>query len=111
MGSIPANPDALNVPSFRRWRFEMKLSPFFFTLTNLNPDTRGHNILLFADFKHCYPISGGTTSSCVLILKILNKNSFQIMAVGRQKRRRAASGAAASSDEEEAASQDATRNK
>ncbi len=27
VGSIPANPDALNVPSFRRWRFEMKLSP------------------------------------------------------------------------------------
>ena len=30
VGSIPANPDAQNVPSFRRWRFEMKLSPFFF---------------------------------------------------------------------------------
>jgi hypothetical protein len=29
VGSIPANPDARNVPSFRRWRFEMKLSPFF----------------------------------------------------------------------------------
>ncbi len=28
MGSIPANPDAQNVPSFRRWRFEMKLSHF-----------------------------------------------------------------------------------
>jgi hypothetical protein len=27
VGSIPANFDALNVPSFRRWRFEMKLSP------------------------------------------------------------------------------------
>ena len=27
VGSIPANPDALNVPSFRRRRFEMKLSP------------------------------------------------------------------------------------
>ncbi len=26
--SIPANSDAQNVPSFRRWRFEMKLSPF-----------------------------------------------------------------------------------
>ena len=25
-----SNPDAQNVPSFRRWRFEMKLSPFFF---------------------------------------------------------------------------------
>jgi hypothetical protein len=30
VGSIPANPDAQHVPSFRRWRFEMKLSPFFF---------------------------------------------------------------------------------
>ena len=29
VGSIPANPDARSVPSFRRWRFEMKLSPFF----------------------------------------------------------------------------------
>jgi hypothetical protein len=29
VGSIPANPDARNVPSFRRWRFEMKLSPFY----------------------------------------------------------------------------------
>ncbi len=29
VGSIPANSDAQNVPSFRRWRFEMKLSPFF----------------------------------------------------------------------------------
>ena len=28
VGSIPANSDALNVPSYRRWRFEMKLSPF-----------------------------------------------------------------------------------
>ncbi len=28
VGSIPANPDARNVPSIRRWRFEMKLSPF-----------------------------------------------------------------------------------
>ena len=28
VGSIPANPDAQNVPSFCRWRFEMKLSPF-----------------------------------------------------------------------------------
>ncbi len=27
VGSIPDNPDAQNVPSFRRWRFEMKLSP------------------------------------------------------------------------------------
>ncbi len=27
MGLIPANPEAQNVPSFRRWRFEMKLSP------------------------------------------------------------------------------------
>jgi hypothetical protein len=30
VGSIPANSDAQNMPSFRRWRFEMKLSPFFF---------------------------------------------------------------------------------
>ena len=28
VGSIPANSDAQNVPSVRRWRFEMKLSPF-----------------------------------------------------------------------------------
>jgi hypothetical protein len=28
VGLIPANSDALNVPSLRRWRFEMKLSPF-----------------------------------------------------------------------------------
>jgi hypothetical protein len=27
VGSITANSDALNVPSFHRWRFEMKLSP------------------------------------------------------------------------------------
>jgi hypothetical protein len=29
VGLIPANPNAQNVPSFRRWRFEMKLSLFF----------------------------------------------------------------------------------
>jgi hypothetical protein len=29
VGSIPANSDAQNVPAFRRWRFEMKLSPFW----------------------------------------------------------------------------------
>ncbi len=29
VGSIPANSDALNVPSFRRWRFEKKLSSFY----------------------------------------------------------------------------------
>jgi hypothetical protein len=28
VGSIPASSDAQNVPSFRRWRFELKLSPF-----------------------------------------------------------------------------------
>ncbi len=28
VGSIPANSDAQNVPSFRRWRFELKISPF-----------------------------------------------------------------------------------
>jgi hypothetical protein len=28
VGSILANSDTLNVPSFRRWQFEMKLSPF-----------------------------------------------------------------------------------
>ncbi len=28
VGSIPTNSDAQNVPSFRRWQFEMKLSPF-----------------------------------------------------------------------------------
>jgi hypothetical protein len=28
MGSITANSEAQNVPYFRRWRFEMKLSPF-----------------------------------------------------------------------------------
>ncbi len=28
VGSIPANSDAQNVPSFRRWRLERKLSPF-----------------------------------------------------------------------------------
>jgi hypothetical protein len=28
VGSMPANSDAQNVPSFRRWRFEMKPSPF-----------------------------------------------------------------------------------
>jgi hypothetical protein len=31
VGSIPDNSDAQHVPSFRRWRFVMKLSPFFFT--------------------------------------------------------------------------------
>jgi hypothetical protein len=30
VGSIPANSDAQNVPSFCRWRFEMKLSPFIY---------------------------------------------------------------------------------
>jgi hypothetical protein len=30
---IPANPDARNVPSFRRWRLEMKLRPFYHTKT------------------------------------------------------------------------------
>jgi hypothetical protein len=29
VGSIPANSDAQYVPPFRRWRFEMKLSPIF----------------------------------------------------------------------------------
>ena len=28
VGSIPANSDAQNVPSFRHWRFEMKLTTF-----------------------------------------------------------------------------------
>jgi hypothetical protein len=28
VGSTPANSDAQDVPSFRRWRFEMKLSHF-----------------------------------------------------------------------------------
>jgi hypothetical protein len=41
VGSIPANSNAQNVPSFRRWRFVMKLSPFFleclsYLITNLS---------------------------------------------------------------------------
>jgi hypothetical protein len=36
VGSIPANPDAQNVPSFRRWRFEMKLSPFYYCQNSNN---------------------------------------------------------------------------
>jgi hypothetical protein len=34
VGSIPANSDVLNVPSFCRWRFEMKLSLFLRELIN-----------------------------------------------------------------------------
>jgi hypothetical protein len=34
VGSIPANSDAQNVPSFRRWRFEMKLKSLFFVVEN-----------------------------------------------------------------------------
>ncbi len=34
VGSIPANSDAQNVPSFRRWRFVMKLSPCYNRLTS-----------------------------------------------------------------------------
>jgi hypothetical protein len=30
VGSISANSDAQNVPSFRRWRFEMKISPLLY---------------------------------------------------------------------------------
>jgi hypothetical protein len=37
VGSIPANSDAQNVPSFRRWRFEMKLSP---------PDNHAHETIM-----------------------------------------------------------------
>jgi hypothetical protein len=33
VGSIPANSDALNVPSFRRWRFVMKLSPLLYIIS------------------------------------------------------------------------------
>jgi hypothetical protein len=36
--SIPANPDARNVPSFRRWRFEMKISPFLYYIIFLSFD-------------------------------------------------------------------------
>ena len=36
VGSIPANSDAQNVPYFRRWRFEMKLSPPLFFLFIMN---------------------------------------------------------------------------
>jgi hypothetical protein len=34
VGSIPANSDAQNVPSFRRWRFEIKLSPLHLLVIN-----------------------------------------------------------------------------
>jgi hypothetical protein len=37
VGSIPANPDAQNVPSFRRWRFEMKLSPIAASYVIIHP--------------------------------------------------------------------------
>jgi hypothetical protein len=39
VGSIPANPDAQNVPYFRRWRFEMKLSPFCYFPSAQRPPT------------------------------------------------------------------------
>jgi hypothetical protein len=51
VGSIPANSDAQNVPSFRRWRFEMKLSPFY--------------IMAIIIYKHFFFL--GKTSHCANI--------------------------------------------
>jgi hypothetical protein len=36
VGSIPANPDALNLLSFSQWRFEMKLSSFKLEIVSTN---------------------------------------------------------------------------
>jgi hypothetical protein len=41
VGSIPANSDAQNVPSFRRWQFEMKhwsLVPFWYHVYDFTYD-------------------------------------------------------------------------
>ncbi len=47
VGSIPANSDAQDVPSFRRWRFEMKLGLFFLTKQKQNKQLKGgHRSLL-----------------------------------------------------------------
>jgi hypothetical protein len=47
VGSIPSNSDAQNVPSFRRWRFEMKLGPFFYLkaiIFDLNKKSRDKDL-------------------------------------------------------------------
>jgi hypothetical protein len=48
VGSIPANPDARNVPSFRRWRLEMKLSPLFLSTNKHCSKTERHQIFVNA---------------------------------------------------------------
>ncbi len=56
--SIPANSGAQNVPSFRRWRFEMKLSPFFFVFSGLCvvfSETRGGSIQFLLDCTESIP--------------------------------------------------------
>jgi hypothetical protein len=47
VGSIPSNSDAENVPSFRRWRFAMKLSPFILVYTSIYCVMRLHTTLYF----------------------------------------------------------------
>jgi hypothetical protein len=45
VGSVPANSDSQNVPTFRRWRFDMKLSHFYNLIYNavLVPDCIGYS--------------------------------------------------------------------
>jgi hypothetical protein len=58
--SYPANSDAQNVPTFRRWRFEMKLSPFI-----SHNDT---HIVYDIGIRHRIPI---TMAYYVLVLSLV----------------------------------------
>ncbi len=57
VGSIPANSDAQNVPSFRRWRFEVKLSPLYTTINLIELiyfklGFQGEKLKRFSSTKH-----------------------------------------------------------
>jgi hypothetical protein len=63
VGSIPANSDAQNVPSFRRWRFEMKLSPFFLYYMQNMQNMSNWTPVAFELLQHRYDRNKG---KCVL---------------------------------------------
>jgi hypothetical protein len=80
---IPANSDALKVPSFRRWRFEMKLSPLvetaladLFRYISGMESTMDHDALAWATIRAA-GLPCRANPECVLT--VLSETSSELM--------------------------------
>jgi hypothetical protein len=75
VGSIPANPDAQNVPSFRRWRYEMKL-PFHTVVLDDEVMVKQMGVARTTEFPNLILIEVSELNGIVRIIDISDCKQF-----------------------------------